>query len=140
MPYSPVDKVKANRSVKPNPKLIYSSHGIKEEGQVVNDTAYDILQPKILISSRKNDDNKLKEVSETTSGVHVRDEASRKFMTVANHGIGVDTKVFQPSELFLVSKSLRLGILILYIILADGEPSSPFVTVRTTLRSVGYPL
>lgn len=61
----------------------------------VDDAAYDMLRPGVMISSIEDQDHSAPVVLNTTAGVLVQDASGAKFMTAATHGIGKDESVFQ---------------------------------------------
>ncbi|KAI0536929.1 hypothetical protein GGR58DRAFT_527884 [Xylaria digitata] len=66
---------------------------------VIDKTAYDILRPGVLISSKVLKEHGHPAVFSTTSGVLVRNNSGNHFMTAASHGIGDDRRVWQGDHL-----------------------------------------
>lgn len=73
------------RLADPNPKL-----------DIVDNTAYDVIRPGVLVSSNAYHDHGHPATYLTTSGIFVRDNSNETFITGATHGIGEDEIVYQP--------------------------------------------
>ncbi|KAM0494381.1 hypothetical protein ACHAQF_004669 [Verticillium nonalfalfae] len=65
------------------------------EQSIVDDTAYDVLRPGVLISIFAFDDASRRDFYSTSSGVLVKNGADDKFMTGASHGIAETETVHQ---------------------------------------------
>ncbi|KAI0905783.1 hypothetical protein F4823DRAFT_117118 [Ustulina deusta] len=62
---------------------------------VIDNTAYDILRPGVLISSKMLKEHEHPAVFSTTSGILVQNNSGNCFMTAASHGIGDDGCIWQ---------------------------------------------
>ncbi|TRX92960.1 hypothetical protein FHL15_006098 [Xylaria flabelliformis] len=62
---------------------------------VIDNTAYDILRPGVLISSKILNEHEHPAVFSTTSGTLVQSESGSCFMTAASHSIGDDGDIWQ---------------------------------------------
>lgn len=65
---------------------------------VVDNTAYDILRPGVMICSQTLGEHSHRAVFSTTSGVLVQNSAGDRFMTGASHGIGESEQVGQAGR------------------------------------------
>ncbi|KAK3361526.1 hypothetical protein B0T24DRAFT_641779 [Lasiosphaeria ovina] len=65
---------------------------------VIDNTAYDILRPGVLIRSKMLRDHAHPGVFSTTSGVLVQNAKGDRFMTAASHGIGEGETVWQADR------------------------------------------
>jgi hypothetical protein len=77
--------LKAKRETKPEPLT-----------GIVDNTAYEVLRPGVMICSKSYKDHAHPAVYSTTSGVLVKNVAADRFMTGASHGIGKDETIYQP--------------------------------------------